>query len=187
MIQLCEAAGFDTVFVESVGIGQSETEIAEATDMLMLVIAPGSGDDIQAMKKGIMEVVDLVVVNKADGTLLNSAREAQSHYQQAIRLRHAEEHPTIPRVLLASATTGQGVSDVVAAIDAFREASIRDQSLQRRRARQSEFWMWRAFKSMVVERALADPRLKDAARTSLELIEKNELSIRAAAMRLIEK
>ena len=175
------------MFVESVGIGQSEIEIAEATDMLVLVIAPGSGDDVQAMKKGIMEFVDLVVVNKADGDLFNSAREAQEHYKQAIRLRHSKEQLLTPRVLLASAVTGQGIEEIVAAIEAFREASVSSHSLRRKRALQSEFWMWRAVKSMVVERALADPRLRDAGKRSLELIEQDELSIRAAAMRLVEE
>ena len=185
MIHLCETAGFDSIFVESVGIGQSETEIAQATDMLVLVIAPGSGDDIQAMKRGIMEVVDLVVVNKADGHLLHAAKEAQYHYQHALRLRQTDS--ATPQVVLASGVTGQGVDEIFAAIESFKEGSLKTNRLQVKRTRQNEFWMWQTFKSILLEETLADPRLQAAAKKSSELIDNHEISVRSGAMRLVEE
>ena len=86
---LCEAAGFDVVIVETVGVGQSETAVAEMTDMFLLLLSPGGGDDLQGVKRGVMELADLLIVNKADGDLASAAERTASDYAHALRLMHA--------------------------------------------------------------------------------------------------
>ena len=139
---LCEAAGFDVVLVETVGVGQSETAVADMVDCFVLLAAPGGGDELQGIKRGIMELADVVVVNKADGDLLPAARRAAADYRHAVHLLRPK-HPawTVP-VLLASAVEGTCVDAVWSAIERF-EAHLREgDGLERLRAAQAVEWMW---------------------------------------------
>lgn len=110
-IALCEAAGFDTILVETVGVGQSETLVARMTDIFTLLIAPAGGDELQGVKRGIMEIADLVLVNKADGDLAAQARRTCADYAGALRLlRRREGDPAdFPKAMCVSATTGLGL------------------------------------------------------------------------------
>ena len=109
---LCEAAGFDVVLVESVGVGQSEAEMAELVDSLCLVMVPGAGDDLQGIKRGIMELADLIVVNKADGERVNLAKRARGDYRQALRMMPPSTPGWETPVLIASATEGTGLAEI---------------------------------------------------------------------------
>ncbi|GMG84795.1 methylmalonyl Co-A mutase-associated GTPase MeaB [Paralimibaculum aggregatum] len=127
-IRLVEAAGFDTVIVETVGVGQSETLVAEMTDLFLLLIAPGGGDDLQGVKRGIMEMADLVVVNKADGALKPIAEGTRADYASALRLlrRRPGDPDDIPAALSASAATGDGLAAIwerLVSLDAWRQGS----------------------------------------------------------------
>lgn len=106
-ILLCEAAGFDLVFVETVGVGQSEVSVADMVDMLILLVQPGGGDELQGMKKGIVELIDLIVVNKADGPLLTNARHTKMEYMHALQLntRRKKETDWKPLVRLCSSVS----------------------------------------------------------------------------------
>jgi len=109
---VAEAAGFDVVIVETVGVGQSETAVADLTDMFILLLQPGGGDELQGIKRGIVELADLVIVNKADGELVAAANRAASDYRRALHLlRPVSPHWSVP-VLLCSALTGAGVPEV---------------------------------------------------------------------------
>ena len=141
-IRLCEAAGFDIVLIETVGVGQSETLVAEMCDLFTLLLAPAGGDELQGVKRGIMEMADLILVNKADGDLLAAARRTVADYAGALRLlRKRPQDPTdFPKALPVSATTGDGLA---AAWDAMQDLTRwrRDNGhFDGTRARQARHW-----------------------------------------------
>lgn len=141
-IHLCEAAGFAKVFVETVGVGQSETAVAGMTDLFILVVAPAGGDELQGIKRGIMELADLVVVNKADGELLARAQQAVAEYRSAIALlipRHAGS-PADARAV--SALTGDGIAELWDGLRARWTALDLSGELARQRADQARAWLW---------------------------------------------
>jgi LAO/AO transport system kinase len=158
-VLLAEAAGFGLVLVETVGVGQSETAVADMVDMFLLLIAPGGGDDLQGIKRGIMELADLVVVNKADGDLLRAAKVAQSDYHAALQLMRPRDSGWRPEVLLASALTGKGVPEVWQGIGRYRAVQEASGAFARRRAEQARAWLWRELADGLMERAKADPEL----------------------------
>ena len=141
-ILLCEAAGFDTVIVETVGAGQSETTVAEMTDMFVLILPPAAGDELQGLKRGIIELADLVLVNKADGELLDHANRAAADYANALRLIP----PAVPGwevpVRAVSALTGAGVDAVWDDVARFRAALEASGDWTRRRGRQARAALW---------------------------------------------
>lgn len=139
-IRLCEAAGFDVVIVETVGVGQSETMVADMTDVFALLVGPGGGDELQGVKRGVMELADLVIVNKADGDLAPAAARTAADYAGALRLlrRRAHDPYGFPRALTVSAVEGGGLAgawDAVTALDAarrergWRDARRREQAV----------------------------------------------------------
>ncbi|HUN51143.1 MAG TPA: methylmalonyl Co-A mutase-associated GTPase MeaB [Candidatus Sulfotelmatobacter sp.] len=139
---LVEAAGFDVVLVETVGVGQSETAVADMVDLFLLLLAPGGGDELQGIKRGIMELADLVVVNKADGELLKPARLAAADYRAALHLMRPKSPAWSARVLLASAVEQSGMAEVWEAIAEHRRALEAAGELGRRRAEQAKAWLW---------------------------------------------
>jgi LAO/AO transport system kinase len=147
---VCEAAGYDVVIVETVGVGQSETSVADMVDAFVLLIAPAGGDELQGIKRGVMELADLVVVNKADGDLVHAAEVAQAEYAAALRLMRPKSQTWAPEVLLASAREHAGIDEVWDAIVRHRRALDRSGELARNRERQALAWMW----SEVEERLL---------------------------------
>jgi LAO/AO transport system kinase len=137
-----EAAGFDTVLVETVGVGQSETAVADMTDMFLLLLPPAGGDELQGIKRGIVELADLLVVTKADGDLAPAAGRTASEYAHALRLLRPRAGGWTPEVLSTSALTGAGIAAVWAAVLRHRQAVDAAGGLARRRAEQARAWMW---------------------------------------------
>lgn len=138
---LCEAAGFDVVVVETMGVGQSEVAVRDMVDMFVLLLAPAGGDDLQGIKRGIVEIADLLVVNKADGALAAAAHATRAHYQSALDLLRPASPDWTPRVLAASALERSGIAEVWQAAEAHR-AAIGPGALATRRAEQAIAWMW---------------------------------------------
>lgn len=139
---VCEAAGFDVILVETVGVGQSETAVAEMTDMFLLLLLPGGGDELQGLKKGIVELADMILVNKADGDLVETARRSVAEYTSALRmLRPASPNWTVP-VQSCSARTGDGIAEAWSRIEAFRDALGASGEIARRRSAQALDWLW---------------------------------------------
>lgn len=182
-ILLCEAAGYGVVIVETVGVGQSETMVADMTDVFLLLIAPAGGDELQGVKRGVMEMADLIVVNKADGELAGPAQATASDYANALRLfrKRPGDPDDVPAVLPASAVTGSGLEDVrqrIAKLDAWRRAEgWRDG----RRAEQDVRWM-----RYEIERGLsasfdASPAVVSALPDLQRRVKAGELSPEAAA------
>jgi LAO/AO transport system kinase len=137
---LCEAAGFDVVLVETVGVGQSEVKVAAMVDLFLVLVAPGAGDELQGLKRGIMELADLVVVNKADGDLAATAAHTAADYAAALHLVRPRLPGWNPRVLTCSALLGDGIPEVWDAVEEFRTRVAGE--LPALRARQSRDWMW---------------------------------------------
>lgn len=159
---LLEAAGFDLVIVETVGVGQSETAVADMVDLFLLLLPPAGGDELQGIKKGIVELADLIVVNKADGDLVAAARHAVAEYRHALHmLRPASPHWRVP-VLSCSAITGAGVPEVWDAVGRYRAALGPTGEIGRRRAEQARAWMWSEIRESLVAAFTADPAVRAA-------------------------
>ncbi len=156
---VCEAAGFDVVLVETVGVGQSEVAVADMVDLFVLVASPAGGDELQGIKRGIMELADVIVVNKADGDLLAPARRAAADLRKAVHLLRPKREAWEVPVLLVSALTGTGVEEFWRAIAGAHAAWSTDGQLDRARARQSVSALWSEFTDALVDHVRADRRV----------------------------
>jgi LAO/AO transport system kinase len=159
---LCEAAGFDVVLIETVGVGQSETAVAELVDLFCLVVAPGAGDELQGIKRGIMELADLVVVNKADGDLAPAAGRAAADYRNALHLLRPKWQAWTSRVLTCSSLTGTGVDEAWDAITEFHAALEASGELAGLREGQAQAWMWSEINETLAHELRADAAVQAA-------------------------
>jgi LAO/AO transport system kinase len=150
-IALCEAAGFDLVLVETVGVGQSETDVAAIVDTFVVLALAGAGDELQGIKRGILELADLLVVNKADGDQIAHVASARADLERALHLMPPRSPAWRPPVLSCSASTGTGVEEVWRAIEAHHAALSASGELEQRRGEQRVAGMWK-----LVERAVLD-------------------------------
>jgi LAO/AO transport system kinase len=182
---LCEAAGFDVVIVETVGVGQSETAVAEMTDMFLLLLSPGGGDDLQGVKRGVMELADLLIVNKADGDLAAAAERTASDYAHALRLMHALHQDWQPSVVKCSALKGQGVDQVWDKVQAFRKATAKTGEFETRRREQAKNWLWQEVNDGLLERLKSDPDLADRLARLETKVTQRKASPAAAARSLL--
>ncbi len=181
------AAQFDTVLIESVGLGQSEVDIDNAVDMLIVVVPPGGGDGLQASKKGIMEAADLVLVNKADGNLLEAARHTKADYAGAMHFVRQKHPQWSAKVLLMSAATGTGLEAVDEEIRAFHSLMSGNGGLKRKRAIQSDMWMWNQVRRQIVFAVEQDECVKTLAAQLKERVANDELTPASAASMLIQE
>jgi LAO/AO transport system kinase len=140
-ILLVEAAGFDTVIVETVGVGQSEIAAQRMTDVFVLLLLPGAGDELQGIKRGIVEMADILVVNKADGDRIQLANQARAHYLNAVHLLPPKSSQWPPRVLTCSALEGQGIAELWQAIEAYRAQVLASGFFQQNRQQQASHWL----------------------------------------------
>ena len=183
-VLLAEAAGFDVVLVETVGVGQSETAVADMTDLFVLLASPGGGDDLQGIKRGVMELADLLIVTKADGDLLPAATRAASDYQAALHLMRPKHPGLFPKVLTVSSVAGQGIAQAWTEMAAMEAILTAGGGLARLRAEQSRRWFWSEVQTLISETILEDSALAaDAAR--LEAAVGAGASLPAAAARTL--
>jgi LAO/AO transport system kinase len=154
---VCEAAGFEVIVIETVGVGQSETAVADMVDGFLLLLAPGGGDDLQGIKRGIVELADLLVVNKADGDLLPAARRAKADYQAALHLLRPASAAWTPEVLTCSALHGEGIEQVWGAVLRHRQALEDEGELAARRERQTESWLLAEVQALLLDALRRDP------------------------------
>lgn len=157
---LCEAAGFDAVFVETVGVGQSETAVAGMTDTFLVLFQPGSGDELQGIKRGILELADVVAVSKADGAQLAQARAAVRDLSAALRLVGPREDGWRPRALAVSGLEGAGFEELWSALEEHRAALESGGGLERRRRGQRCRWMHACIEEGLLERFRAHPAVR---------------------------
>jgi len=159
---LVEAAGYDVVLVETVGVGQSETTVSDMVDMFLLLLAPGGGDELQGIKRGVMELADLIVINKADGDLLSPAKRAATEYRGAIGLIRAKYQAWRPRVRLASALKASGIEEIWRDINKFRTEMAETGELDDLRQQQALAWMWQELTDGLVQALAEDPEISAA-------------------------
>jgi LAO/AO transport system kinase len=186
VVLLCEGAGFDIVLVETVGLGQSEVAVDSAVDMLLLVVPPANGDELQGAKKGIVEVADAVVVNKADGAFEAAARHAAVEYRRALQLvRWKHGMAWEPRVARCSALHGTSIGEVWAVCREFRQALSATGALQQRRMQQNAEWMWSQLEASLVLQARTDAAVRRAAEQVGPLVTTGLMTPRRAAHDLL--
>ena len=150
-VYLCEAAGFDLVIVETIGVGQVELAVAGITDILLLLLLPGTGDELQGMKRGSMELADLVLVNKADGPLRNVALATVADYRQALRLTRQPRPGEGVEVIAVSALEDQGIAEVLQKLFQLHQKRRESGALAARRAEQCRDWLWQAIREAFLE------------------------------------
>ena len=188
-VLLCEAAGYDVVIVETVGVGQSETAVAGMTDLFVLMQLPNAGDDLQALKKGVMELADLVVIHKADLDP-DAATRAEAQVTSALRLLGLHGGAAgrwQPRVMQASATSGQGLEAFWGHVEAFlREARARG-TFEARRRRQATAWMWEIIRAGLQHAFRAAPGMRERLATALRDVEAARVAPSAAARALLAR
>lgn len=165
-VALCEAAGFDVVLIETVGVGQSETMVADIADLFLLLLAPAGGDELQGVKRGIMEIADLILVNKADGDLKPAATHTCADYAGALRLlrKRPQDPDGFPKAMMVSALEERGLSDVWAEIGTLTRWRRENGVFARRRAEQARHW----FEEEVRQGLLAQLTDDAAARTRMQ-------------------
>ena len=184
-IRVVEAAGYDVVIVETVGIGQSEAAVAGMTDLFILMQLPNAGDDLQAIKKGVLELADIVVVNKADLDAAAAARAA-GQIESAMQLvGRRSAAPPRPRVLATSAIDPAQVREVWRAAEDFAAAQRAEGGLARRRETQSRAWLWQRIDTALGERFRAHPAVRALLPATLEAVDHGDLPVSVAARRLL--
>jgi LAO/AO transport system kinase len=164
---LCEAAGYDIVVVETIGIGQSETAVADMTDFFLALMLPGAGDELQGLKKGLVELADMIAINKADGDNVERAKAAAAEYRAALHILTPRSPNWSPPVVTYSALTGAGIAELWAQVLMHRERMMQSGEHTARRREQQVKWMW----AMLEERLFARLRSDPAVRAKLPQIE----------------
>jgi len=191
---LCQVADYELVVVETVGLGQSEIEIEQAVDLLLLLVPPAGGDDLQGAKKGIVEVADLLIVTKADGDLLRAAKRTAADYKGAMQFLHSMGRPTTPLlkgwerpdVMLVSSVTKQGLDDVWRKVSQYRQQAAETGVLETKRISQRRYWMWKNLRNLVELETQQNPALQEKARgLERDLIE-GRMAPRVAASELLQ-
>src|SRR5690348_3503778 len=180
---LCEAAGYDVVMVETVGIGQSETAVADMTDFFLLLMLPGAGDELQGLKKGVVELADMIAVNKADGDNISRAKAAAAEYRAALHILAPRSANWSPPVLTYSALTGEGVTALWKHVLDHRDKLTASGELASRRAEQQVKWMW----AMLEERLFAPLRSDRAIKAALAGIEADVAAGKLAPAAAVDK
>ena len=160
-IILCEAAGFDTIIIETVGVGQSETAVHSMADFFLLLLLPGAGDELQGIKRGIVEMADLIAVNKADGERLALAKRARQEYRNALHLFPPKESGWIPRADICSATTGMGIPEIWRQIEKYRQKTMENGFFEQNRRVQAHFWLQEAIDNQLRQAFIRDPDVRE--------------------------
>ena len=180
---LCEAAGFDIILVETVGIGQSETTVAEMVDFFLVLMLPGAGDELQGIKKGVLEIADLIAVNKADGDGLHRAQAAASEYRAALNILAPRSLIWTPPVITISGRENQGLDGLWQQILHHRELMTESGEFEEKRRKQQVNWMW----SMLTDRLMTALRENPAVADRLPTIEADVRAGRLSASYAVEE
>ena len=188
-VALCEAAGFDVVLVETVGVGQSETMVAEICDLFVLLLAPAGGDELQGVKRGIMEMADLILVNKADGDLKAAATRTVADYAGALRLlrKRPQDPEGFPKALPVSAVTGDGIAQAWDEMQALARWRKDSGWWDRRRAEQAAHWFEVEVREGLLARLHRDPEVKAAMTAMASQVAAGALTPDAAAAAMLDR
>ena len=182
---LCEAAGYDVILVETVGVGQSEYEVASMVDFFMVLMLPNAGDELQGIKKGIMELADALVINKADGESINLATQTRRHYQNALHLLRHSSFWT-PQVMTCSALRNENIQAVWGMISDYQVDATKNGALAEKRARQAKEWMNKLLHEMLDIKLKETPAIKALLPELNRKVTDGETTPFLAAQRIVE-
>lgn len=160
-IILCEAAGYDTIIIETVGVGQSETAVHSMADFFLLLLLPGAGDELQGIKRGIVEMADLIAVNKADGERLALAKRARQEYRNALHLFPPKESGWAPKVEICSATTGLGIPEAWQLVAEYEKKTRENGYFERNRREQAHYWLHESINHQLLAAFAQDPAVRE--------------------------
>ena len=186
-ITLCEACGFDTIIIETVGVGQSETAVHSMVDFFLLLKIAGAGDELQGIKRGIMEMADAIVINKADGDNIRKAKLAKSEFSRALHLFPAKKSGWIPTTATCSAMTQDGIPDVWETIVQFVELTKSNAYFNIKRSEQNEYWMLETINEQLKNSFYNNSDIHKLLESTKKAVQNGEISPFAAAQILLEK
>ena len=182
---ICEAAGHDVILVETVGVGQSETAVASMVDFFLVLMLAGAGDELQGIKKGILELADAIIINKADGNNIERAKEARAEYESALNLMESKSSVWSVPVLTCSALTMDGLKDVWKTILDYRQKLSDAGELAEKRRLQSVDWMWSLVQDGLKDRFFENLKVKSLLPDIIDAVEKGKTTPTAAAYELL--
>jgi len=183
---LCEAAGFDVILIETVGVGQSETAVSDMTDLFLLLLSPGGGDDLQGIKRGIMELADLVLVNKSDGPQALISQQTVADYRAALTFMRARFKAIKPEVQACSALEGVGIETAWSTLVGFAEKLTESGEAQQLRMTQSKAWMWGETAEILLEELKKSTAVRAAVTRLEDQVGAGEVPATAAAQSLVD-
>lgn len=184
-IILCEAAGFNVILIETVGVGQSETAVHSMTDFFLLLKLAGAGDELQGIKRGIMEMADAIVINKADGENKKAANLAKNEFNRALHLYPAKESNWAPKTLLCSALHNEGITEIWEIVSKYIENTQNNGYFQRKRKDQNKFWLMQTVESRLKSDFYSKPSVKIELEKQLKALDKNTTTPFVAAEQLL--
>ena len=186
-ISLCEAAGYEVIMVETVGVGQSETAVKKVVDFFLLLMLAGAGDELQGIKKGILEMADAIVITKADGDNIRQAIKAKAEYHHAVQLLRPDESGWIPGVLTCSSLTGDGIEAVWRLVCTFEQRLKETGHFNKRRKQQQVDWMHEHFNDLVYRELARSPHLSERAAQLEQQVRSHKVLPVRAAQQLLEE
>tara|TARA_R110002012_G_scaffold11955_5_gene53472 strand:- start:7524 stop:8606 length:1083 start_codon:yes stop_codon:yes gene_type:complete len=184
-IVLCEAAGFDVILIETVGVGQSETAVHSMTDFFLLLKLAGAGDELQGIKRGIMEMADSIVINKADGENLKAAKLAKTEFNRALHLYPAKESGWAPKTLLSSAIKNEGIAEIWELVSDYFKTVKSNGYFQQKRKEQNKFWLMQTIESRLKSEFYENPSVKIELEKQLKALDENRTTPFEAAEKLL--
>jgi len=185
-IILCEACGFDTIIIETVGVGQSETAVHSMVDFFLLLKISGAGDELQGIKRGIMEMADTIVINKADGDNIAKAKLAKTEFNRALHLFPAKSSCWIPKVTTCSAYEQTGIDAIWEIISEYFKLVKANHYFEEKRQNQNQFWMMETINEQLKSHFYNHPNVIQLLEKNKKAVQNNELSPFAAAMSLLD-
>lgn len=186
-IILCEAAGFNRIIIETVGVGQSETAVHSMVDFFMLIQLAGTGDELQGIKRGIMEMADGIIINKADGDNLDKAKLAQAHFRNALHLFPTPESGWTPEVLLYSGYYEYGIKEIWDMVARYIDFTTKNGYFQHRRNEQSKYWMYETIDEQLKSKFYNNPKIQEELKIYEKQVLNSQISSFIAAHKILEK
>jgi len=184
-IILCEACGFDTILIETVGVGQSETAVHSMVDFFLLLNLAGAGDELQGIKRGIMEMADLIVINKADGDNVKRARLAKTEYNRALHLFPIKNSGWSPKVTTCSALHNEGIAEVWETITEYFNLTKENHYFEQKRKEQNQYWLIETINEQLKQHFYNHPEVQKLLEENKKAVQNNEISPFAAAQLLL--
>ncbi len=186
-ILVCEAAGYDYIIVETVGVGQSETTVQQLTDFFLLLMLAGAGDELQGIKRGIMEMADTLVITKADGSNTEKAKMARAEYARALHLFPPTESQWIPQVLTCSSTENKGVAEIYDVIEQYKRHTVTNGFFDTKRIEQNKDWLHQTIQDKLLEQFYHNTSIQEQIKQIEQQLTQEKINPHQAAINLINQ